>query len=204
MDCRTCRESLSARLDGEDEGTDRAVVDRHLSTCAECRHFAAAAAAVHRSVRLQPAAVVPDLTHAILGRTRPEPQPARREWPRYVLLTVALTQLVLALPALVLGHDPGASVHIARELGAWDVAFSFALLLAAWEPRRAPGILPFAMALTAMTMLAVVVNVVSGRAGAGEAQHATDLAGLVALWFLARPLGPVRVRNPWRWTARPA
>ncbi len=123
MRCDECREELSARLDGEAD-LDRVDVDEHVASCADCRAFASGSARLHRTVRVQSAAAVPDLTAAILAQSPPSgvrrAAPAAPEWPRYVLLTVALTQIVLALPALLLGHDPGASVHVAREMGSWD------------------------------------------------------------------------------------
>ena len=79
---------------------------------------------LHRMVRVREAEVVPDLTAAILGaapatgaavarRRAAEPVSVAR----WALFVVALTQLVLAGPALLLGEDAGATVHVARELG---------------------------------------------------------------------------------------
>jgi predicted anti-sigma-YlaC factor YlaD len=191
MNCDTCREGLSARLDGEELPLDAAAVDAHLAGCAGCQAFA-----------------VPDLSTSILARVpvaatgrRAAPQP--REWPRYVLLTVALTQLVLALPALIMGDDPGASVHVARELGSWDVALSVGLLVAAWQPRRAAGLLPFAAALAGAMLMTAVLDLVAGRTLAQtEAHHLLDLIGLAALWVLAQPAG--HISRPTRRTALPA
>ena len=68
---------------------------------------------------------------------------------RWALFVVALTQLVLAAPALLLGEDAGATVHVARELGSFDVALAVGLLVAAWQPARAWGLLPVIAALGA-------------------------------------------------------
>ena len=68
---------------------------------------------------------------------------------RWALFVVALTQLVLAAPALLLGEDTGATVHVARELGAFDLALAVGLLVAAWQPARAWGLLPVVAALGA-------------------------------------------------------
>ncbi|MGQ0616154.1 MAG: zf-HC2 domain-containing protein [Acidimicrobiia bacterium] len=202
MRCEQCREAVSARLDGEAAGTDDHRVEAHLATCGACRRFEAGAAEMHRATRVRAAEPVPDLTARVLAhagptRNRPQRPPA---WPRYALLTVALTQLVLAVPALVLGAGTADSVHAARELGAWDAALGFGLLVAAWQPRRANGLLPMAAALAGAMALTALVDVVSGRTFAlGEAHHVLDLAGLYFLWLLARvPLGP---RRP---TPRPA
>jgi predicted anti-sigma-YlaC factor YlaD len=176
-------------MDGEATPEEGRAVDRHVANCVSCRAFASTAAALHRGARVRTAEAVPDLSAAVLARIPVAPR--RRttpEWPRYALLVVALTQLVLALPALVLGNDSGASIHVARELGSWDVALAVGLLVAAWQPRRAAGLLPMAVALAGAMIVTAVLDVVSGRAPAlGEAHHALDLAGVICLWALAHP-----------------
>jgi predicted anti-sigma-YlaC factor YlaD len=200
MRCEECREAVSARLDGEASELDAAAADAHLVGCAECRAFARSASALHRSLRVRPAEPVPDLTAAILAKV-PAPSGSRgrvataREWPRYALFAVALTQLLLALPALLLGDDPGTSAHVARELGSWDVALGIGLLVAAWQPRRAAGLLPFAAALAAALAVTAAFDVAGGRVPiAGEAHHVLDVAGLAVLWVLARTPLPPRAR----------
>ena len=106
---------------------------------------------------------------------------------RWALFVVALTQLVLAAPALLLGEDAGATVHVARELGSFDVALAVGLLVAAWQPARAWGLLPVIAALGLVMAGTAVVDVARGTAtGFGEAHHVLDLAGLVLLWLVAR------------------
>ncbi len=144
-------------------------------------------------VRVQQADQVPDLVPAILDRA-PAPvgsprarigEPVRAA--RWALFTVALTQLVLAAPALLLGEDAGASVHVARELGAFDVALAVGLLVAAWQPARAWGLLPVVAALALVMGGTAVVDVARGSAGSsGEVHHLLDLAGVGLLWLVAR------------------
>jgi predicted anti-sigma-YlaC factor YlaD len=193
MRCHEIQDALSARLDGEDlpPGLDATTVDDHVAGCADCSAYAAGAAAQHRALRVRPAEPVPDLTAAILAATAPlRPQPVR-EWARYALLAVAATQLVLAIPALFFGSDPGASIHVARELGSFDVAIAVGLLWAAWQPQRAAGLLPLAIALAGAMALTGVLDVVGDDAPAlGEAHHVLDLAGLFLLWALAHPPRP--------------
>ena len=193
MRCDDVQDAVSARLDGEalPPGFDDAAVDAHLVTCAACAAFAGGAAAQHRALRVRAADPVPDLTGPILAAVAPvAPRPVR-EWVRYALLAVAATQLVLALPALVLGDDPDASIHVARELGSFDIALAVGLLWAAWQPRRAAGLLPMVAALAGAMALTAVLDVVGGDAPAGgEAHHLLDLAGLVLLWALAHPPRP--------------
>jgi predicted anti-sigma-YlaC factor YlaD len=191
MRCEECRESVSARLDGEVNELGSDAIDVHLLGCTECREFERSAIALHRSLRVRPAEPVPDLTAAILAKvpaaeTLKGQAATTREWPRYALLTVALTQLIVAVPKL-LDAAGGSTGHVTRELSSWDIALGIGLLLAAWQPRRAAGLLPFAAALAAALAVTAVLDVAGGRVPvAGEAHHVLDLAGLIVLWVLAR------------------
>jgi predicted anti-sigma-YlaC factor YlaD len=183
---------MSARLDGEAPGVPDSTIDGHLAECPACVTWAEELSTLHRMVRVREAEVVPDLTGAILG-SQPAPT-ARRRWrtevispARWALFVVALTQLVLAAPALVLGEDAGATIHVARELGSFDVALAVGLLVAAWQPARAWGLLPVVAALALVMAGTAVIDVVRGTAaGFGEAHHVLDVAGLVLLWLVAR------------------
>ena len=190
MRCEPFQNAISARIDGEDPGLPIAAIDDHLTGCATCRGYEAGAARLHRRVRVRAAEPVPDLSAAILAAApRPHVAPARapqREWARYVLLVVALTQLAVALPGIVLGDQAGATVHLARELGSWDVALGSAWLLVAWSPRRAAGMLPFTAVLALVMVVTSALDIVDGRALMfGEAHHVLDIVGLVMIWLLA-------------------
>ena len=181
------------RIDGETLTIDSPELDAHLARCAACRAFAARADTLTRAIRVRPAEAVPNLTAKILANA---PTPAR-VWPRYVLLWVGLTQLVLAVPALA-GDGRGASTHVARELGSWDIALAVGLLVVAWQPRRAAGLLPFALALAGAMALTAGLDIAAGHApAAGEAIHLIDVVGVGALWLAAR--SPAHVR----WRPRP-
>ena len=175
-------------------------IDVHLLGCTECRAFEQSAIALHRSLRVRPAEPVPDLTIAILARVPPPVTPraaaaTTREWPRYALLTVALTQLIIAIPKLV-DAAGGSSGHVTRELSSWDIALGIGLLVAAWQPRRAAGLLPFAAALAAALVATAALDVAGGRVPVlGEAHHVLDLAGLIVLWVLARTPQTPRARG---------
>jgi len=198
MRCDTYREAISARLDGESAGLDDTTIDAHLDTCEACAAWSEELVTLHRMVRVREAEAVPDLTAAILGTgtgtgTGTQPVPVRRPLgevispARWALFVVALTQLVLATPALLLGEDAGATVHVARELGSFDVALAIGLLVAAWQPARAWGLLPVIAALGLVMAGTAVVDVARGTAtGFGETHHVLDLAGLALLWLVAR------------------
>ncbi|HEY1281780.1 MAG TPA: zf-HC2 domain-containing protein [Acidimicrobiales bacterium] len=195
MNCDECRAVVSARLDGEAGALETAAADAHLAGCASCTAWYASAERLHRLVRVQAAPAVPDLTATILARAHP-PRLGRGEWTRTALIVVALTQLVLAVPAL-LGHDTGATVHLARHIGALTAALAIGYLYAAWRPIRAFGLLPIAGALGATMLFTASLDVLQGRVGvAGEASHILDFAALALLWMLAgRPWWQVRGRR---------
>lgn len=208
MDCSDIREALSARLDDEEPGVDVGRVEAHLSGCAACTSYAHDLGVLHRMTRVRAADAVPDLSAAILATTpgRAAVARSRQAEPigtaRWALFVVALTQLTLAAPALLLGEDAGATVHVARELGSFDVALAVGLLVAAWQPARAWGLLPVAMALGLVMGGTAVLDVVEGTTSTlGEAHHLLDLAGLALLWLVARTAHPVTTPRATGWTA---
>jgi predicted anti-sigma-YlaC factor YlaD len=204
MSCSRIRHAVSARLDGEDPGVAPAVIEAHLDSCAACRSFADGAARMHRSARLTPAPDVPDLTPGILAAIGSEAPVSTRGTDttlalRWVLALLALVQIGVAVPALILGSDAGVPVHTARHLGSFDVAVAVGFLFAAWRPSRIPGLLPVVAALVACLFGSSVLDVLSGNTAAlGEAHHGIDFVGLAVLWLLSRDVGmPVlRARRP--------
>lgn len=65
--CRTVREDLSARLDGEVDAGRSAELDAHLATCGDCRRFEVELTSVRRALRTGPAEPVPDLSRNIMS-----------------------------------------------------------------------------------------------------------------------------------------
>jgi predicted anti-sigma-YlaC factor YlaD len=200
MECDAVREALSARLDGEDAGLPDGPVDRHLERCRACAAWAEELATLHRMGRVREAEAVPDLSAAILAAHQPAASRARRaglaghrlglgeviSGARWALFVVAMSKLVLAAPALF-GQDPGATVHVAREIGSFDIALAVGLLVAALQPARAWGLLPLAASLAAVMAGTAVLDVSDGRISTvGQAHHLLDLAGVVLLWMVAR------------------
>ena len=182
MRCDQSRDLLSARLDGEATDDEVAVLERHLASCPSCSAFASDLATVDRLTRLTPAEPVPDLTASILAAHAPNP---RREAARWSLVVVATAQLLLALPSLLV--STGSTVHTTRELGSWSVALAVGLLVAAWQPERARGMLPLGVVLAGVLALGALIDVAAGTtAGAGESAHLLEIAGVGLLWLLAR------------------
>jgi predicted anti-sigma-YlaC factor YlaD len=197
MSCDPFREALSARLDGEASPVEAHELEAHLGACPACARWVEELSLLHRLVRVRAAEDIPDLTAAILA-SAPAPAPAPRavarrapveriSGARWALFVVGLTQLLLAAPALLLGEDAGATVHVARELGSFDVALAVGFLVAAWQPARAWGLLPVAAALGLVMAITAGVDLVNGTATTvGEAHHLLDLAGLGLLWVVGR------------------
>lgn len=172
------------------------MVYRHLAQCEGCRAFAHDVEDLHRAVRLSPAPAIPDLTPQILGAIGNET--TAREGAafdadtqrvlRWVLVAIAVAQIAIALPALLLGADAGLPVHTARHIGSFDVALGVGFLFAAWRPARISGLLPVVAALVVCLVGSSLLDVVAGNTAAlGEAQHVTDFVGLAVVWLLSRP-----------------
>jgi predicted anti-sigma-YlaC factor YlaD len=188
MNCSIYREAISARLDGEDPGIARTVVDAHLRGCASCRAYATYAAELQGALPFS-RVDMPDLTASIVGRAVDDWD---RRWLtlpiRIGLVFVGSGQLALAVPGLVFGSDDGAPLHVAHEMGSWDLALAVGFLFAAWRPLRAVGLLPFVAVLSACLGVTAVVDLVNGRAVAVlETSHLLELIGTVLLWLLVHP-----------------
>jgi predicted anti-sigma-YlaC factor YlaD len=151
VDCVTCRESLSARLDGEAEPAPAEQVDAHLAGCGACQAWQRRGEELNRSLRVRAAAPVPDLTAAILADA-PEIEPAQGWWVRGALVCVAVAQVTLGLSQLVgmgttamhVGHEaaPAVAGHLFNESTAWNLALGIGMLWAAFRPRATSGLVP--------------------------------------------------------------
>lgn len=190
MNCTTCREAISARLDGENTDTPPAVIDGHLAACLACRSWQAHAADLTRRVRVRSAVAVPDLVDAVLARVLPEPaeHPARRARPvdpvRAGLLLVAAARLAGAFPGLFVEG------HTGRELASWEIALAAGLALAAWRPARSVALFPMLAVAMALVAATSVLDVAAGRTALlGEAHHLLDSVGLSMVWLTMRRHG---------------
>lgn len=189
MDCTVAQELVSAGLDDEITPDERVTLDLHVAGCAACATFATRAAALHRAGRVAPVENVPDLTEAILQAVTADRgvqrNRERRKQLRVTLGLVALVQFAVALHALLTG-DLSAG-HLARDLAAFDLAIAVGFGVVAWQPTRAFGLLPTALAIVGAIALVLVLDAFGGATLAGaESVHAPLLIGVAVLWQLSR------------------
>lgn len=204
MRCETCHELLSADLDGELDEVDRPALDGHLAGCASCRAHGVRLAALHRAVRVAPAEPVPDLTAEILAgrdraaRVRRGTERFRQDL-RWVLAGLGLVQVAIAVPA-VLRPETEHLGHTGSHSAGWDLAFGIGLLVVAFQPWRALGLLPVAGAVTAVMVGSAVLDRVAGRGEAmPQASHLIEVVSLGVLWAFGRwfrPPGARRTMTP--------
>lgn len=190
MECSKAREALSAVLDDEPTPTSAALA-AHVRMCTACRRFVDGARALD-ALTHSALGDAPDLTAQVLQKARAErhrPDPLTSTL-RLGLAAAAIAQLALAVPALIYGSDEGAPIHVAHEVGAWDLALALAFVFAAWRPLRAVGMLPFAAALSGGLILTAIIDVAHGRAVAlTETTHLLELVGTALLYLLVAPRG---------------
>ena len=192
-ECSPFLELMSARLDNETTDEEDVRLAEHLARCSACSQLASALDMRHRQFRIESIDAIPDLAPHVMAVAHP-PRLGRMGWLRQALAIIGLTELVLSLPALVLGDDAGAPAHIARHVGSLGAALGFALLYVAWKPTRAYGLLPFVASLAAFMATSSVVDLVFNRANIGaESTHLVEFVGMFFVWLLA---GSPRPRIP--------
>jgi predicted anti-sigma-YlaC factor YlaD len=190
VNCETVREAISARLDDEPAGVGVAVLEDHLSECTPCREWREEAHEVTRRMRLAIAGPAPLAPETVLRATVTAEQ--RASWRRPIVLTrillvaVALGQVAVTVPALVFGSDAGVPIHVAHEMGSFDMALAVGFLVAAWRPERAQGMRGFVGAAALLLIVTAVIDLLGGRTTpADEAPHLLAVAGWVLLGRLA-------------------
>jgi predicted anti-sigma-YlaC factor YlaD len=197
MDCEDFREALSAQMDSEalPPGLDESAVAAHLDRCRACRGWLAEVEEVGRLFRVRSVSPAPVLSEGVVEGLLPIAT-AAPGWKRQVavrtgLVVVACLQLAIVVPVLLLGHDREAPLHIAHEMGSFDLAVAIGLLTAAHRPRRAAGM--FSVVAVAGAALAVTAMVDLARHATSlsdEAPHLLVVAGAVLLWALSRAGAP--------------
>jgi predicted anti-sigma-YlaC factor YlaD len=213
VECVRYREALSARIDGEDEAIDPALVDAHLASCAACRDWEREALAVTRLVRLQPMPASPPPVSRLMAGF-----PKQRR--RLVLVLRALlgafgaAQFVLgitqAASAATATHLHG-SGHVFHESAAWNVAIGAGFAWIATRRATPAGALPMLTAFVALLALLSTSDLMAGTVETTRLiSHGFVLAGYAIVIALSRPaLDPGRPPAgrqgpPWRFRRPPA
>lgn len=193
MSCAEAREAISALLDGDPSEVDREALEAHLASCASCRAWQEAAHRLTRLARLQRSPAPrpsPQLYEALHGErsqgARPRQVLTSIAGARVGLAAVAVGQLVLSVPLLVLGDDRSAPVHVAHEMGSLEVAVAIGFLAAVRRPARAVGMLTLIGVAALLLVLTATVDLVAGHTTLlDEAPHLMVVAGWILLWRLA-------------------
>jgi predicted anti-sigma-YlaC factor YlaD len=205
VDCLTCREALSARLDGEEEPVPAAETDRHLDSCAECRAWETRVTQTSRLLRVREAIPVPDLSAAILEKAAP-PQSTRGWWARIALVIAAIAQVGLALTQVLGSGTPAghggahvavpAAEHLFNESTAWNLAIGVGLLWTAFRSRGTSGLIPVLAGFVLVVGLYSVGDLMSGTVAVTRVvEHALLLLALGLLIVINRRYGDPAPRH---------
>jgi copper transport protein len=186
MRCEEAHEAISARLDGEP--VDDVALDGHLDQCPRCPNWLSAAHSVTRRARLLPAPAVPDLTERIVAAVhadRQRPTRSSQALVQFGLVVVAAVQMGMALVMLLGGHDHEAPLHVAHEMGSFNLALALAYLVTGLQPFRAGGLLPFAgIAATLLAGTAGIDLAARRTSPTEEVPHLLAVVGFFLLWKL--------------------
>lgn len=188
--CEVMREAISSSIDGEEAGVSVDAREVHLAACPGCRRWRTGAHEVTRLFRLEPAGALPVPSRSLLaaiGRRAVAARLGREELlSRLCLALVALAQLAVAVPALLLGTDHGAPIHVAHEMGSFDLALAAGFLVAAWRPSRARGMQTIVGVAALLLVLTALIDLGAARTTVGdEAPHLLAVAGWLLLHRLS-------------------
>jgi predicted anti-sigma-YlaC factor YlaD len=178
-------------LDGERAPLPDQLVQAHLAACADCRTWQEQAHLLTRHTRLGPARDVPDLADQIVTAFLAERAASRAGHEnallRLGLVVLALVQFALTVPVLVLGQDHHAPLHVAHELGSFDIALAVGFLVAARRPRRAVGMSTVVGVAALVLVATAAVDLLAGHADVlDESGHLLAVAGWMLLHRLVR------------------
>ena len=199
--------ALSARIDGEKAELDDAIVDAHVSSCAECRAFLDRSLALSQSLS-QPLgggtddAMAPpqDLSAAILAGVDDEWQrfARRREIGmavgRLMLGAMAVVWVLWAVRLILSGGEEPVVASAA------SVRFGVALALGftAWRPQQIPGVVLIVGTMFTFTVGFAVRDFVLGTGAFELAGVLVPLMSLVALvWTWVADRGGA-LRRAWQ------
>jgi predicted anti-sigma-YlaC factor YlaD len=195
VDCEATREAISAQLDGESAGVGQSLLEAHLGGCAACRAWREHAHEVTRRVRLASARPAPSPGSSTLAAVM-VPESRGRWWrslgfARAGLVAVAVGQLIATVPALLFGSDRGAPIHVAHEMGAFDMALAVGFLVAACRPTRAQGMRALVGCAALLLVVTAAIDLLAGRTTpTDELPHLLAVAGWLLLWRTSELVSP--------------
>jgi hypothetical protein len=200
LTCSTARVEISARIDGECDAVTMRAVDEHLATCEACRQHEAALRGVRRTLRLQVAGEVPDLTDAIVERLRSEGarQPHRAEWAtRFRIASIAAAAAALlvlgaSLPFVERPADTAGASEItrrvraaARSLNAYRA--SFEITERGWHPRVPTRRFSAEIYYESPENLKLAVRDLTSYPARGWPRNNIDLVAGPSRWWIREP-----------------
>lgn len=184
MRCEQCRAAITARLDSDHEPYPRAAIDAHLRGCDACRDYAALAHRAASQTRTDA------LVAAVLDRTEATPRDrVVTAVARWSCAALGVAQIAVAIPALI-RSDAHGPTHSGRHVAAFSIALGVGLLVAAWRPHRAAGLLPPVATLATALVVTCALDLVTGDLPANAEIHAIAPLGVVGLWFVAHGVRP--------------
>ncbi|MDG4766103.1 zf-HC2 domain-containing protein [Solwaraspora sp. WMMD406] len=200
MGCADFRELLSAELDGEATAAQRVAAEEHLSGCAGCRSWYAAAgqltALVNAGGPVPAVRVDPAVLDALPTRRRLTAARVTMIL-RWTLGLLGVAQFLLGaaqIGGVADGHlhvaDPvggSAPNHLWHESAAWNVALGAGFVWIALRRTRPSGILPTLTAFVAALALLSVNDLLVGRVDNGRLlSHGFVVLGYLLLIGLSR------------------
>ena len=186
VNCDPWREALSALADGEEPGIDLRLLTVHVERCPACRRFAQQVEAA-RMARAAPAAARPTRSFgARLARLHAAAERAAvSRVARWGLAIVAAQ--VMAVSVIALAGRGSESIHAARHLGAFTMAYSVGLVVVVLRPARAATMLPVAAVLSGALAITAIIDLAEGHIPlVDEVLHLPELFSVLLLWLIAR------------------
>jgi predicted anti-sigma-YlaC factor YlaD len=191
MSCEPFIEAISAAIDGEDPQIDSRLVAAHVASCASCAAFQRSAHDVRRRLVVREVADAPDIARRTRTLIALADRAAAWQVPRVLLAVVAIELFVLSGGDLFRADGDGQTVHDARHLAAFTVAYGVLLLVVVARPARARTALPAAAVLALALGITAIADLAAGRIPLlGEAVHLPELLSVVLIWLLAVPAHP--------------
>lgn len=196
MACERFVEAISAAIDGEDPGIDERLIDAHLARCASCRAFRDSMQGVRRRMVVREVTATPDSSRRVAKLAAVADRAAAWQVPRILLAVVAIDVVVLSIGDLLRVGDDSATVHSARHLAAFSLAYAVLLVLVVMRPARARTALPVAGVLALALLITAVADLAAGRVPLiGETLHIPEIISVLLIWLLAVPTRRIPLRQ---------